>query len=196
MKKIEVLHQNKWVSLLKMVWPEKNVSGYVYSHETRCNGHIISVLPFRRIEISSDYSIRNMEEIRNRKFEFLLREEITPCWDVNRPALSSITGGVEKGLSPEEIAVEEIDEEAGYIVEESELIDLGTCRGTKSSDTIYHLFGIDLTGREKLGEAEGDGSELERLAQCVWYGSDRIGQAEDPFVYVSYYRLREKGVLR
>lgn len=182
MKKIETLHKNKWVSLLQMVWPEKKVNGYVYSHETRCNGHIVSVLPFRIVSETDDEGVLEV-------FEFLLRHEITPCWDIDNQTISSITGGVEKGLTPEETAIEEVEQEAGYIIEEEDLIDLGTCFGTKSSDTIYHLFAVDLTGREKETDAEGDGSELERLAECRWHSEADIHRAQDPFVYVNYVRL-------
>lgn len=185
MKKITTLHQNKWVSLLQMVWPEKKVGGYIYSHETRCNGHIISVLPFRVV-------LKEYEEEEWEEFEFLLRHEITPCWDIDYQTLSSITGGVERGLTPEETAVEEIEQEAGYIVEKEELISLGTCFGVKSSDTIYHLFAVDLSGREKETDAKGDGSELERLAECKWHSETEIHKAEDPFVCVNYVRLLRK----
>ena len=173
MKKIEILCKNNWVSLLKMIYPEKGCNGYIYSHETRCDGHIVSILPYR---------------INDNKLEIMLRKEVTPCWDINNQVISSITGGWEKDkhLTPLFTAVEEIHEEAGYIVNASDIIELGTIFGIKSSDTIYHLYTVDLTNKEQ-GEAIGDGSELEAQASCYWTTS--IKDAKDPFVFTMFYKL-------
>jgi len=56
---LKTLCENDWVSLL-------DLNGYVYSHETRCNGVIVAILPYRRTEKG--------------RLQFLLRREITPCW--------------------------------------------------------------------------------------------------------------------
>jgi len=163
------LFDNPWLTLNKVVDPENGVNGYVYSHEKRCNGKIVSILPYRK---------------KDGKYEYLLRKEITPCWSMDY-RISSITGGVEKD-DPIETAIHEIKEEAGYSVEIKELISLGICRGTKSSDTEYHLFGVDLTDKIK-GEATGDGSELEKNASCFW--SDSFVDVEDPLVFTAWYKL-------
>lgn len=173
-KVITKLYDNKWLSLLMVKHPENDIHGYVYSHESRCAGKIISVLPYRYY---------------NGHWEFLLRNEVTPCWSTERSIISSITGEYEPGMSIEEVVLMELEEEAGYIVDISDLKDLGTCRGTKSSDTIYYLYTVDLTDKEKEkeGEALGDGSELERKASCFW--STNINSAEDPLVYVMYHKI-------
>lgn len=80
----------------------------------------------------------------------------------------------------------ELHEEAGYIIAEKQLIPLGTCYGTKSSDTVYYLYSVDLTD-EVQGEATGDGSELEKQASCFW--STAIDNSKDPMVYTAYHRL-------
>lgn len=172
-KKITTLSSNKWVSLMKIEKPENNIYGYIYSHETRCYGKIIAILPYRYY---------------NGMWQYLLRSEVTPCWDTDRNIISSITGGYEKGMSIEDVVVMEMEEEAGYIINKNDLKNLGTCRGTKSSDTVYHLFTIDLTDKEKSTEGSGDGSELERKASCFW--SDKINQSEDPLVYVMYHKIK------
>jgi len=171
--KIEILCENPWLELRKMVDKENGVNGYVYAHEKRCNGKILSILPFA---INLEGSI-----------EYLLRKEVTPCWGME-PKVSSITGGYE-GKNMLDDVRRELKEEGGYDVSEDEIISLGTCLGTKSSDTVYHLFSANLTGKPQ-GEAKGDGSELEAKAHCFWSGS--IADAEDPFVYVSFCRLRDK----
>jgi 8-oxo-dGTP pyrophosphatase MutT (NUDIX family) len=167
--KIETLKDNKWLSLKNMVDPGNGVNGYVFSHETRCDGKIVSILPYRKV---------------GDKIEFCLRKEVTPCWSMEQQ-ISSITGGVENN-DPVTTAIHEIEEEAGYKVTKNELVSLGTCFGTKSSDTVYHLFTVDLTDKEK-GIASGDGSELEAKAECYW--DKTVEKAVDPFVYTNHYKL-------
>ena len=165
-----ILFDNPWVDLRLMRYPERGVNGYVYSHERRCNGQIVAVLPYLR---------------RGGTLVYLLREEVTPCWGM-APALSALTGGVEDGQGPRDCALTELREESGYVATLADLILLGTCRGTKSTDTTYHLFAVDVTTMEK-GPADGDGSELEAQARMVELTS--IDGAVDPLVYVLAYRL-------
>ena len=172
---VKTLKENPWVSLKEIQWPEKGYHGYVFSEETRCNGQIVSILPYKYIEEGRS------------DVEFLLRQEITPCWHPDEHRISSITGGVEK-CGARETALHELKEEAGYIAEAKDLISLGTCQGTKSSNTVYSLFGIDLTTLP-IVKATGDGSELERIATCVW--GSKIDMAVDPLVYVLHYRLNK-----
>lgn len=176
---IETLYDNEWVSLRQIRHPESAINGYVYSHESRCAGRIVSVLPYRRTGTSE-------------AVEVLLRDEITPCWHTVEPQLSTITGGWEPhdDLECRETARRELYEEAGYAASIDELINLGACRGTKSTDTMYWLWGVDLTGREKTGTGEGDGSEIERAASCRWVSPEElIGQAVDPLAHVLWTRL-------
>lgn len=173
-KKIETLYSDEWLSLKKMVYPEKGINGYTFSHETRCNGKIIAVLPFK-IEHSCYY--------------YCLRQEVTPCWHETKQMLSSITGGYEKDKGIKGTVVDEVKEEAGYYIKENELIDLGTCQGTKSCDTIYHLFAVDVTSKKQM-KAKGDGSTLESKAECVWM-MDLAG-CVDPLAYILEYRLNRK----
>lgn len=177
-----ILSQGKFTSYRKLVNEEKGFSGYEFLHEDRCNGSIISILPFRR----NDTMIR-----RDNPFDFLLRSELTPCWDENENVWSSITGGVDNGNNEIETALIELEEEAGYKVNAEDLIFLGYSFGTKSSDTIYTLFSVDLTDYER-GVAKGDGSLLEGEAYCEWV--EDISIAYDPLVYSSYFKLKSYGV--
>ncbi len=168
--KSTALHENEWLDLRIIKDPDNGVDGYVYSHESRCDGKIISLLPYRKI---------------SKGHEFLLRRELTPCWGMQYN-ISSITGGFENNLGIKDTAVHELCEEGGYEIQASELIDLGTCFGTKSSDTVYHLFSADLSGKDR-GKAEGDGSRLEDEAECFW--SDSVKHAVDPLVAIMFVRL-------
>lgn len=165
----EELFNNKWISLRK-------IGNYVYSHETRCNGKIVSILPWR--EIYDDYGF-----LQN---QFLMRLERTPCWTSSEPIRCTITGGVETD-SPILDAQREILEETGYDVPESALEPLGTSYGTKSSDTIYYLYTVDLTDYEQ-GEAKGDGGFLESMEGCEWVNASAIIDCKDPQASVIWIR--------
>ena len=169
--KIKTLHENEWLSLRTVEDPDWDNIPYTYSHEIRCNGEIVGVLPYRWEKDGS--------------LSFMLRSEVTPCWGRDA-CISSITGGLEEDLTPAETAILELDEEAGLIVTAEELIPLGACRGTKSSDTVYHLFACDVTGKERH-EPQGDGSIMEELAHCFW--SKNVHDAIDPLVPMMVYRL-------
>ena len=102
--RFETLHENPWLSLKKIIAPDKGVQGYVYSYETRCGGHIIAVLPYRK----------NSRGV----WEFLLRLEVTPCWGWEFEP-SAITGGCELPISDVSIvedARRELMEESGFSV--------------------------------------------------------------------------------
>lgn len=184
----ETLFQNEWVSLKKIVEPEKGVRGYVYSHETRCLGIIISILPFRIIKTPRSFGLPD--------YEFLLREGLTPCWSMDKKIVSTITGGFEGHhshkitISSRNDAVRELEEEAGYVVNKKDLIFLGNCYASKSSDTKYVLFTVDLTGLNP-GKAEGDGSMLEKQATTRWCKKEDIFECKDPLASVMYLRFKE-----
>ena len=164
-----VLKANPWVSLKVLRSSNPAVDGSVFSHETRCDGKIVAILPYRT---------RGDGEV-----EFLLRSEITGPWG-DAPQISSITGGHE-GRDTRDTAVMEIKEEAGYEVTPDDLIDLGTSFASKSSDTVYNLYSVDLTGKTP-GEAKGDGSAAEDVATTVW---KRKPESMDPQVHVMLVRL-------
>ncbi|MFG3710814.1 hypothetical protein [Micromonospora sp. NPDC047730] len=169
----QTICENEWLSLRITRDPAAGVEGYVYSHESRCAGRIVALLPYRRTD---------------RGNQFLLKSEITPCWSYE-PVLSAITGGYE-GADIADDAVRELLEETGYAISRDQLIPLGQSYASKSSDTVYDLFSVNLTGLEP-GEANGDGTRLEAGSLAVWLGKDDLLQVKDPQVALMYLRLRE-----
>lgn len=181
----EVLHSGTHTELRRC--HGENVKGYEYIHEHRCDGHIVSILPVHH------------------KRGMLIRKELTPCWGEG-PFINSITGGWEKDIheTPIDTVVAELREETGIVLGNENVIKtLGTVRGTKSSDTMYHLFVIDLSddNYEEL-EPEPD-SELEKHEYCEWTPSgvetshvdmmsvpdaSWVLHGSDPLLYVMYIR--------
>jgi 8-oxo-dGTP pyrophosphatase MutT (NUDIX family) len=171
---VETLHDNEWLSLRVVRKPDAGINGYVYSHETRCNGRIVALLPYRDTDDGREY---------------LLKAEVTPCWGFEH-FYSAITGGYE-GEGIEDDAIRELEEETGYEAKRDELIPLGLSFASKSSDTVYSLFSVDLTGRE-AGEAVGDGSRLEAESTAVWLPASALVDVWDPQVSAMYVRLRAR----
>ena len=171
-----ILHDNPWLQLVELRAPDRGINGYVISHESRCNGQIVAVLPSRSVPVPR-YMYPD---------QYLLRHEVCPPWGID-PVACAITGGMDHvGESPLDVAVRELYEEAGYRVDPKMFTSLGTCRGTKSTDTVFHLFHVDLTGKEPE-EAPGDGSRLEAEAWCEWHERD-ISQSPDPLVSIMWLR--------
>ena len=119
-----VLYKTKYVELRKIVTIQPKIKEYIYLHESRSAGKVVAIVPYRRV---------------NNTFKFLVRYERTPCWE---PGLTpcAFTGGIDEGEEPSYTACRELKEESGIEINERELIYLGTCFGTKSSDTTYYLF--------------------------------------------------------
>ena len=166
--KEKTLYSNEWLSLISKPTPGGD---YIFSHETRCNGSIVAVLPYFRHGLDS--------------WKYGIRLEITPSWSM-KPSKSSLTGAVDDGETPVESAVRELKEEAGITCKKEDMKSLGTCRGTKSSDTIYHLFAIDVAKLEK-GIATGAETKYDKEAKMLWTWD--VKDVQCPIFYTMYARL-------
>jgi 8-oxo-dGTP pyrophosphatase MutT (NUDIX family) len=180
MAEVRTLHDNKWLSLRMVRDPGAGVDGYIYSHESRCRGRIVAVLPYRVVK-APDGPWDPLSRI-----EYLVKSEMTPCWSLDQ-VLSAITGGYEGG-DIEDDAVNEMLEETGYKITRDELIPLGESYASKSADTVYTLFTVDLTDRTP-GDALGDGSRLESESAAVWVKEEALVAVLDPQVAVMALRL-------
>jgi ADP-ribose pyrophosphatase YjhB (NUDIX family) len=165
------LYKTKWLSLKEMQGP---TGPYVYSHEDRCNGHIVVVLPFRN---AGDGGV-----------EILARKEFTPPWGANALFLSSITGGVDAGEDSAAAAIRELQEETGYVVPIGNIISLGTCHGVKSCDTIYSIYAVDVTGLPGSGNTDAAQDLNEQMSKNVWMPPFNVVKAADPLLYVACAR--------
>lgn len=169
---VDTLFQNRWLSLKSIKAPEMGVTGYVFSHETRCKGRIVAVLPYRKTATGIQY---------------LVKSEITPSWGL-QPHLSALTGGWEGGEIVED-AQRELMEESGYDLPVSAFVSLGECFASKSSDTVYSLFTVDLT-KATPSPPKGDGSRLEAIAESPWMDESALLAVMDAQVHVMLNRLK------
>lgn len=171
---VDVLAEDKWLSLRSMKVPELGITGYTYTHNPHCHGHAVAVLPF----INGGYD----------EMQVLLREEIVPPWGL-APTRCAITGAWDHtGETYHATAARELYEEGGFSVEPEKLIPLGTCRGTKATDIVIHLYAADVTGMTALDTLPGDGSSLEQIASTYWCDVKEAGQSQDPLIGVMLMR--------
>lgn len=167
------LLKNKWLSLKKKYGP---TGEYIFSHEDRCQGHIVAVLPTRQVPGG---------------YQVLARQEFTPPWSISALNLSCITGGVDPAeiSTPQVSALRELREETGITVPERALVSLGTVRGTKSTDTVYHLYTADVTDYLATAvDVEGE-DDNEKRAYNEWMDPSAIGtKGQDPILYTLLFR--------
>lgn len=168
MNKVKTLYNNEWLSL-------KEIDGYVYSHEKRCDGKVVAIL---------------VVDSKDHKGEVLGRFEKVPA-HFDEVSACSITGGYEHGDKPVDTAIRELLEEAGYEATRDEMISLGTVRPTKSCDTITHLFAVDVAGKKQT-KPEGDGSDGEKDAYVEWISVKDGVACKDPLVSTMIIRYNYK----
>lgn len=108
--------------------------------------------------------------------KYLLREEICPSWGSER-RVCTLTGTIETSR-PEEDALRELYEEAGFRILPEYLEEVGTTRPSKSTDQLVYLYAADVSG-ELAENPPGDGSVLEDDARCIWV--EDPSQAVDPY---------------
>lgn len=171
MEKNVVLCEGNFLSLEKIVADDYE---YEYVHESRCDGNIVAVLVTKNNEM-------------------LIRKETTPCWGKG-PHINSLTGGWEqdKHSTPIDTVIAELREEAGIILNDESIIKfLGTCNGTKSCDTVYHLFTVDLSDPavwEQVEPEPDDWLEDKESSEWVPLDSSSLEKSNDPILYVLWHK--------
>jgi len=164
----KILCQNQFLALIDR-------DGYSFVREVRCDGRIVSILPFRT---------------RDNTKEFLSRLEVCPA---HGPEIArySFTGGWDPKETIEETAVRELREEAGFFIDRDELVGLGQTRPSKSADTTAYLFAVDVTGKRQF-RPEGDGSRFEATASVEWVNYEVGIQTQDPLFLSAILRLNAR----
>ncbi len=188
----EILFDNTFLQI------RKTADGYTFMHESRCEGQIVAVLPYRKKEAplrpfdpstsSGHDKLRTPQaQVTASELEYLARLEVCPAHG-REFELCSITGGKEADKSVEESAQLEISEEAGYAVSLEELISLGLVKPTKAADTRVFLFAVDVTGKEQQ-EAASDGTYFEQGSSVKWVDYDQAVKIEDPLIVTALVRF-------
>lgn len=103
-----------------------------------------------------------------------------------------ITGGLDNpNEDPEECAIREALEEAGYQIELDELVYL--CNylvGTQTDETVY-VYYADVTDLKPI-EATQDGTVFEAASKNVWHDLEYLYRTNYSANLIAYFRLREE----
>lgn len=155
----KVLYKGPWLSI------RQTPDGYEYMHQEKSNGGAVAVLAYRL-----------------RPTQIVGRfEECPPHRD--GLALCALTGMMDHpGEHPATTAARELQEEAGIMVNPEELKALGTIRPSKASDTLMHLFSVNIGENRDIGKSIGDGTRGEENAYCKWVTVDEALRCKDPMV--------------
>jgi len=175
---MKTLFKNRWLHVRELDVTLPGGEEAKYTSVLDGSGASIAVLPFQR---QGDGTIR-----------VLLREEITPPWlteslDPHERVLSSLTGMVDAGESPFKAAVRELYEEAGYQVDDQDMIPLGYVRVSKVLEGKVFLYAVDVTGMSSE-EPPGDGGPFEPYARSVW--CDMLMACVDGLAWVLWAKLQ------
>lgn len=169
----KILFDNEWLQLR-----EKD-GWYIYSHSPKSNSQGVVILGY-------DFSGENNK--------VLARLENCPVhprnWD-GKLGVTSLSGMIEDGYTISETAQKELFEESGIKAELDKFVPLGYSYGSKSSDYCDHLFAIDLAGENPVENPDGDGTNGEIGAKCIWMDVDEyFYRVNSPTPALIYYRLK------
>jgi 8-oxo-dGTP pyrophosphatase MutT (NUDIX family) len=138
--------------------------------------------------------LRPKSKQQDRTWEFLARMEQTPPHGSGH-RLTSLTGTIESGLSPEETALKELREESGYEIQADCLTPLGWIFLWKGTDYKLHLFAANLEGKPQH-PIEGDGSEGEKDATVRWIQKEEAARIQDAGFLAALFRARQQNLWR
>lgn len=183
-KRDNILYSSKFLSLIK------RDDWYEFCHSKQSNGLGVMILPY------------DLTDVNNPKI--LARFEYTPCHEKGfsveisgkRLFMTSITGQADKlGKSLEEIAIEELLEEAGIVADRNKLENLGYVYPSKMSDIEISIYAYDASD-SFLNKPEGDGTTGEKDSFVRWESANFvIENCNCPIVGMAYLRLLNKKLL-
>lgn len=130
---------------------------------------------------------------RNSSKPFLIRKEPVPSWGGGLFTWA-VYGGTADKDSIVGAAVAEVEEEAGFVIQPSQLIDVGKIYRGKNSTGITYLFLVDVTEVQQQ-DPEGDGSEEEDSSLVQWVDENYIQYSECPILHsllLKYYLRGDK----
>jgi 8-oxo-dGTP pyrophosphatase MutT (NUDIX family) len=180
MIEITELYSNKWISLRSVEDEKKRIPPYIYKHVTPSDGHTVAILPWRM-------------NIGKEILEFLIINEVRPCWsiqddDLEKKHYQSITGAIDIGERPVIAAMRELVEETGFKVEKNKMVSLGNSFVSKASDTIYHLFCVNLN---EISPGKKETTEMaEQSAETFWFEENQLHNIADPLVAQMYLKFK------
>jgi 8-oxo-dGTP pyrophosphatase MutT (NUDIX family) len=117
--------------------------------------------------------------------QFLLLHERVSATRSLKPTLTALTGSIDPGELPRHTALRELAEEAGVVLLDEALYDLGYVHTYKACTKKTYVFFADITGCEFI-RATGDGSDTEEAAYVAWHTREAILSSGDALLLASF----------
>ena len=171
MSKEKTIFSTPWISV------KETAKGYHYLERKGRNS--VAIFLVRKSSVSGG------------EYEVLIRQQPL-CIDI--PDINEehqlypcpITGGIEEGELPEEAAVREVYEEAGFSVE---VLPLGKYIVGTQTNEICYLYYADVTDMDPE-VAQQDGSYFESISKNEWYPLEYLNQCDYGACQIGYFRLK------
>ncbi|MBP5975734.1 NUDIX hydrolase [Brasilonema sp. CT11] len=98
-----------------------------------------------------------------------------------------ITGAIDEGESPQEAAIREVYEEAGFSIK---VLPLGKYIVGTQTNEICYMYYADVTGIEP-DIAQQDGSYLESISKNEWHPFEYLSHCDYSACQIGYFKLQE-----
>ena len=171
MSKEKIIFSTLWISV------KETAKGYHYLERKGRNSVAIFLV--------------RTSSVQRGEYEVLIRQqplciEIPDINEEHQLYPCPITGGIDEGELPEEAAVREVYEEAGFSVE---VLPLGKyIVGTQTNEVCY-LYYADVTDMEPEVALQ-DGSYFESISKNEWYPLEYLNQCDYGACQIGYFRLK------
>ena len=168
------LTDNRFLNLKEVQDPDNNVRGYQFAERLG-----VDSVAF----ILYDHNTK----------EYMFNKEYKP--PVNQFILGAFGGSMDKDKTPIEIVIGEVKEEAGFVVTEDNINDLGKVLVSTQMNQFCHLFLVKVDKNDQ-DEREPENA-IEAMAETKWvsWNSEIISRIEDWKPLAIILKAEHKGIL-
>jgi len=156
MRTVKSLTQNKYLNIREVYDPSNHVNGYQYAE--RLGTDSIAFICYDA-----------------KTGKYLLNEEYTPPTDEFH--VRAFGGSLDKNKSKEKIVLDEVKEEAGFVVAETEVIPMGRAFVSTQMNQYCYLY-LVLVDKEKQQERQPENA-IEAMAKIKWLTAEEIINGDD-----------------
>lgn len=156
MRTVKQLTTNKFLNIKEVYDEEKHCRGYQFAER-------------RGVDSIAFICWDGAQE------KFLVNYEYTPPTD--EFMLRAFGGSLDKAVSMKEIVIDEASEEAGYVVKDKHIMELGPVFVSTQMNQRCYLFLVDVTGL-KCGERKPE-NQIEEMAATAWKTKEEIIDGDD-----------------
>ena len=157
MRVIKKLTDSKFLNIFSIKDPSKGVGNYLYAER-----------------LGKD-SVAFVCVDRNDPSQIFLNKEYKP--PVDKFVLGAFGGSNDKDKSFVGIVIDEVREEAGFIVTEKDVKELGKCLVSTQMNQYCYLF-VVFVDKDKAREREPE-NEIEAMAEVEWVDESEIASLDD-----------------